>query len=342
MINLAVVIPCYNEEEVLHNTCHRVIGVLRRLEKAGKIAGGSRIYLVDDGSKDRTWSIIETFSQSGMPVVGIKLSCNRGHQNALLAGLFTAQGDAVVTIDADLQDDLEVIEEMVDHNRRGSDIVYGVRRTRDKDSFFKRFTAESFYRLMSCMGARTLMNHADYRLMSRRAIEALSQYKEVNLFLRGMVPLIGLPSSIVYYERAPRAAGESKYPLKRMCALALDGITSFSVVPLRIISLIGFLVFLLTLVMSAWILWVKMFTDQAIPGWASVLLPVYFLGGIQLLCLGVIGEYVGKLYAESKGRPRYIIEKISPEVGMPARLEQIVPLVVHADDTLPEGVVSAR
>lgn len=316
MIELSVVVPCFNEQEVLQETCYRIVGVLRRLQKAGKVSHGSRVYFVDDGSKDATWHLIESMSQAGLPVAGIKLSCNRGHQNALLAGLLTAAGDAVVSIDADLQDDVNMIEEMVDHHREGADIVYGVRRSRSADSLFKRSSARAFYRLAQWMGGRTILDHADYRLMSRRSIEALRQYKEVNLFLRGIVPLLGFPSATVYYERRARFAGVSKYPLRRMCGLALDGITSFSVAPLRLITLVGFLVFLFSVLMSGWIVWVKVFTDLAIPGWASVVLPVYFLGGVQLLCLGVLGEYLGKLYAEAKGRPRYIIEKTLPGSGI--------------------------
>lgn len=310
MTVLALVVPCYNEEEVLDETCRRMTALLERLRNAGKISAQSRIYFVDDGSKDSTWPLIESFVTSGLPVVGVKLSRNRGHQNALLAGLFTAEGDAVVSIDADLQDDINAIEEMLDRYLAGADVVYGVRKRRSTDTFFKRFTAESFYRLISLLGAQTVFNHADYRLLSRRAIEALKEFREVNLFLRGIVPLIGYESAVVYYDRDARFAGESKYPLKKMIALALDAVTSFSVVPLRLITLIGFLVFLFTAGMSAFILWIRIFTDIAVPGWASTLLPIYFLGGVQILCLGVIGEYLGKIYAESKARPRYLVEEV--------------------------------
>jgi glycosyltransferase involved in cell wall biosynthesis len=245
-----------------------------------------------------------------MPVVGIKLSRNRGHQNALLAGLFHAEGDAVVSIDADLQDDLEAIEKMLDHYHRGCDVVYGVRERRQSDSFFKRLSAESFYRLLSAMGAQTIFNHADYRLMSRRAVDALRGFREVNLYLRGIVPLIGFRSAVVEYERSSRFAGESKYPLRKMLALALDAITSFSVVPLRFISLIGFLVFAGSMAVTAWALWVALVSDKAVPGWASIVLPMYFLGGVQLLALGAIGEYLGKLYVETKSRPRFFVEQV--------------------------------
>ena len=307
---LAIVVPCYNEEEVLPETCTRMVALLKELAAAGRISTASRIYFVDDGSKDKTWQIISAFAAENLPVVGIKLSRNRGHQNALLAGLFTAEGDVIVSIDADLQDDLAAIGEMIERHREGCDVVYGVRRRRDSDTFFKRFTAEAFYKLLSMLGAQTIYNHADYRLLSRRAIEALKEYREVNLFLRGMIPLIGFESAVVYYARDPRFAGESKYPLRRMIGLALDAVTSFSVVPLRLITFIGFVVFLFTAGMSGFILWIRFFTDIAVPGWASTLLPIYFLGGVQILCLGVIGEYLGKLYAESKARPRYLIEHI--------------------------------
>ena len=308
-MKLGIVVPCYNEEEVIHETAKRLLVLVSRLVAAGKIAADSKIFFVDDGSRDRTWSLIEELSRQSSTVAGIKLSRNRGHQNALIAGLFTAEGDVLVSIDADLQDDIDVIEQMVDESRRGIDIVYGVRKKRDSDTFFKRFTAETFYHLIRRLGAESIHNHADYRLMSRRAIEGLRRFDEVNLFLRGIVPLIGYPSSIVYYDRSERFAGESKYPLKRMIGLALDAITSFSVVPLRIITLTGFVVFAGTMVMSGWILWIKIFTDQAVPGWASTVLPLYFIGGIQILCIGVLGEYLGKVYSEVKARPRYIVEK---------------------------------
>lgn len=318
MTDLAIVSPCYNEEDVLPETCRRLVALLARLSQARKVSPGSRIYFVDDGSRDRTWDVIQTFVASGLPVVGVKLSRNRGHQNALLAGLFSAQGDAVVSIDADLQDDVNAIEKMLDRYREGCDVVYGVRKRRKTDTFFKRFTAETFYRLLAMMGAQTVFNHADYRLLSRRAIEALKDFREVNLFLRGIVPLIGYRSSVVEYDRDARFAGESKYPLGRMIALALDAVTSFSVVPLRFISFLGFLVFLFTAAMSGYVLWIRLFTDIAVPGWASTLLPVYFLGGVQILCLGVIGEYLGKIYSESKSRPRYFIEEILQNDAPPA------------------------
>lgn len=309
-MKLGIVVPCYNEEAVLHETANRLLALLDRLVDAEKIAPDSKIYFIDDGSKDRTWSIIDALAQKQPRIAGIKLSRNRGHQNALVAGLLTVDGDAVVSIDADLQDDISVIEEMISEYNDGVDVVYGVRKKRETDTAFKRITAELFYELINMLGAESIFNHADYRLMSRRALEALQQFKEVNLFLRGIVPLIGFRSSIVYYDRGERLAGESKYPLKRMTALALDAVTSFSIVPLRIITFIGFSVFLLTILLTIWVLYIRFFTARAIPGWASTVLPIYFISGIQILCLGVIGEYVGKAYSEIKARPRFVIEKI--------------------------------
>ena len=309
-MNLSIVVPCYNEEEVLHETSRQLLALLVRLTEAGKIGLESRIYFVDDGSKDQTWSIIEELSEGHVPVHGIKLSRNRGHQNALLGGLFTAEGDALVSIDADLQDDVSVIEQMVDEHHAGFDVVYGVRKKRQTDTAFKRATAEGFYRLMQMMGVDVVFNHADYRLMSRRAIEHLKEYREVNLFLRAMVPLIGFRTTSVYYDRAERFAGESKYPLKKMLSFAWDGITSFSVMPLRFITTIGFLIFFASIVLSFWAVGVRLFTDDAVPGWTSTVLPIYLIGGIQLLSIGIVGEYIGKIYLETKGRPRFIIEKV--------------------------------
>ena len=308
-MKLGIVVPCYNEQDVLRETSVRLLAVLDRLTAAGKIDAASRIFFIDDGSRDRTWPLIEALGAEDARIGGIKLSRNRGHQNALLAGLFTAGGDALVSIDADLQDDVDVIEQMVDEHLGGADVVYGARRRRDTDTAFKRMTAKLFYRLMRLLGGELIDNHADFRFMSRRAIEALKDFKEVNLVLRGLVPLIGFPSAIVYYDRVERAAGYSKYPLRRMISLALEGITSFSVGPLRLISVIGTIVFALSMLMSGYIVAVKLFSGRAIPGWASTVLPVYLLGGIQILCIGVIGEYIGKIYKEAKARPRYIIEK---------------------------------
>ena len=306
---LGIVVPCFNEEEVLPETALRLTELLQRMMTEGHVAAGSQIVFVDDGSRDRTWQMIEELASTDARVGGIKLSRNRGHQNALLAGLYTCDADVLLSVDADLQDDIQVIPEMVKAHARGAQIVYGVRNDRSSDGFFKRASAQGFYRIINALGAESIYNHADFRLMSRRAIEALKSFREVNLFLRGMVPLIGFKSAIVYYSRSERFAGESKYPLRKMIALALDAVTSFSIAPLRFITGIGFLVFLLSIGMGVWTLWVKLFTTHAVPGWASTMLPIYFLGGIQILCIGVLGEYLGKVYQETKGRPRYIIEK---------------------------------
>jgi glycosyltransferase involved in cell wall biosynthesis len=312
---LSIVVPCYNEEEVIGETTSQLIKVLQRLIDAKKISTESRIYFVDDGSRDNTWLLINEASIANPSIVGVKLSRNRGHQNALLAGLFYANGDAVISVDADLQDDLDAIDKMLDAFGKGAQIVYGVRRRRDTDTWFKRFTAEGFYRLIAAMGAETIHNHADYRLLSRSAIENLKKFEEVNLFLRGIVPLVGFSSAIVEYDRRARFAGESKYPLKKMLALSLNAITSFSVLPLRLISIFGLLVSAASLVVTIWALCAALFSKAAVPGWASTVLPIYFLGGIQLLAIGIIGEYTGKIYMEVKRRPRYIIEKVTPHPG---------------------------
>lgn len=319
MTVLSIVVPCYNEQEALPETSRQLLALRSRLVAAGKIADDSRVVFVDDGSRDRTWAMIEEYAAAGLPVAGVKLSRNRGHQNALLAGLFAARGDAIVSVDADLQDDIEAIEAMVDHYLLGCDVVYGVRSSRDTDTVFKRQTARGFYWLMERLGAQTVPDHADYRLLSRRAIEALREYGETNLYLRGIIPLLGFRSARVEYARQARIAGESKYPLRRMLSLALNAVTSFSVVPLRLISAIGILVFVASLFVLGWTLWVALFTNRAVPGWASITLPIYFLGGVQLLALGVIGEYLGKLYVEAKRRPRYFIERIVE--GGPAAAE---------------------
>jgi glycosyltransferase involved in cell wall biosynthesis len=309
-MQIGIVVPCYNEEEVLPESIERISELLARLIREDMVSKDSQAWFVDDGSSDKTWQIIEQHSSENSAIRGIKLSRNRGHQNALLAGLLTAEGDALISIDADLQDDINVIEDMVREHLEGAQIVYGVRKRRETDSTFKRVSAQFFYRFLQAMGAKAVYNHADFRLMSRAAIDALREFSEVNLFLRGIVPLIGYESSIVYYDRSERFAGESKYPLKRMLGLALDGITSFSVAPLRFITLIGFLVFLFSVLMIGWVLWVRLLTDQAIPGWASTVVPIYLIAGVQILCIGVIGEYLGKIYNEVKARPRFIVEKI--------------------------------
>ena len=314
---LAIVVPCYNEEEVLPETSRRLLALLGRLERAGLVANDSAIYFVDDGSRDRTWSVVEALSASDPRVVGVKLSRNRGHQNALLAGLFTAQGDAIVSVDADLQDDIEVIEDMVVRYREGSDLVFGVRRSRETDTRFKRTTARLYYRMLRAIGIDVVFDHADFRLLSRRAIDALSGYAEVNMFLRGIIPLLGFPAATVYYDRGERFAGVSKYPLRRMLGLAIDGITSFSVVPLRLVTALGFIVCLLSAVMIAWVAYGAFVVNATAPGWASTVLPVYLLGGIQLLALGILGEYVAKIYLETKRRPRYLIERVTRSAALP-------------------------
>jgi glycosyltransferase involved in cell wall biosynthesis len=310
MIELSIVAPCYNEAQVLPETVKRLTSLLRDLVIKGRVSEASSIWFVDDGSKDGTWALIEELAQTHSTIHGIKLSRNRGHQQALLAGLLHAPGDAVISVDADLQDDLVAIEKMIDEHAGGAEIVYGVRRSRDTDSSFKRFTAEFYYRLLRWMGVEVVFNHADYRLMSRRAVEALREFKEVNLFLRGIIPQLGFRSAKVFYDRAERFAGESKYPLHKMLSLAIHGIISFSSVPLRWITGLGFLVSLLTFVVGVWALGVKLFTSGAVPGWTSTVVPIYFLGGIQLLCIGIIGEYLAKIYMETKARPRFVIEKM--------------------------------
>jgi glycosyltransferase involved in cell wall biosynthesis len=308
-LRLSIVVPCYNEEEVLPETLQRLQSTLDRLVALGKISSDSELILVDDGSQDRTWQLIREANARDRRVRGVKLSANRGHQTALIAGMWAACGDAVVSIDADLQDDVAAMEGMVDAYLSGHEIVYGVRRSRATDTPFKRFSAGAYYQVLALFGMRIVHHHADYRLLGRRALESLKQYPEVHLFLRGIVPLMGYRSAVVHYERAARFAGESKYPLRKMLALALDGITSFTAVPLRLIAMLGLAVSLLSIVMMLWVLWLKLATTRALPGWASSVIPIYFLGGIQLLSMGVLGEYVAKLYVESKRRPRYFVEE---------------------------------
>jgi len=308
---LSIVVPCFNEEAVLRETYARLAALRQRLVAGGKISARSDIVFVDDGSRDRTWPIIDAWVLEGAPVVGVKLSRNCGHQNALLAGMSTAKGDAVITIDADLQDDEDAIEKMIDAFHEGHEVVYGVRARRDADTWFKRASARSFYCLMRALGVKTVFDHADYRLLSQRAIRYLEQFSEVNLFLRGVVPLLGLRSTTVRYDRRARFAGESKYPLRRMLEFALNGITSFSVAPLRAITLVGFVVSLACVGFAAWAVLVKLTSADAVPGWASTILPIYFLGGVQLFCAGVLGEYVGKIYMEIKRRPRFLIERVA-------------------------------
>jgi glycosyltransferase involved in cell wall biosynthesis len=309
MNNLAIVVPCFNEEQVLPETAYRLSELLQGLIDTATVSDDSRIYFVDDGSRDRTWSLIEQLAAANPLIKGIKLSRNRGHQNALLCGLMNAAGDVVISVDADLQDDLGAIEKMLEAHSQGHDVVYGVRSQRDTDTYFKRFTAQAYYKLLHVMGVDVVFDHADYRLLSRRAIEALSEYGESNLFLRGIIPTLGFNSTKVYYERRERFAGESKYPLSKMLALAIEGITSFSPLPLRMIAALGILVTIISAFLGLWTVAVRLFTDTVVPGWASTVVPVYFLGGLQLLGIGVIGEYLAKVYMEVKRRPRYIIEK---------------------------------
>ena len=308
---LYIVVPCYNEEEVLPETSKRLKAKLESLMHAGKISRRSKVMFVNDGSKDRTWELIGELHQSDQMFTGVNLSRNRGHQNALLAGLMTAKErcDITISMDADLQDDIDAVDAMVDKYLDGCDIVYGVRSSRKKDTFFKRFTAEAFYRLMNVLGAETVFNHADYRLMSKRALEGLAEFKEVNLFLRGVVPMIGYTSAAVEYERGERFAGESKYPLKKMLSFAMEGITSLSTKPIRYITALGFLIFLISIIMlivfiAQWAL------GMTVAGWASVICSVWAIGGLILLALGVIGEYIGKIYLETKGRPRFLIREV--------------------------------
>ncbi len=308
---LYIVVPCYNEEEVLPETARRLRDKLNALMAAGKVSGKSRVLFVNDGSSDRTWELITALHRQSPLFCGVDLSRNRGHQNALLAGLMTAKdrADAVISMDADLQDDVDAVDEMMDKFLEGVDIVYGVRSSRRTDSFFKRVTAEGFYRVMNALGAETVFNHADFRLMSRRALEGLAEFTEVNLFLRGIVPMIGYRTDVVTYERGERFAGESKYPLKKMLAFAMEGITSLSVKPLRMITALGFLVFVVSLVMILYNI-VRFFAGQTVTGWASLACSLWALGGLILLALGVVGEYIGKIYLEAKGRPRFLIRDV--------------------------------
>ena len=308
---LYIVVPCYNEEEVLPETARRLRAKLEQLMAAGKVSQNSRALFVNDGSRDRTWEIISQLHRECPLFCGVDLSRNRGHQNALLAGLMTAKdrADMVVSMDADLQDDVEAVDAMVDKFLEGVDIVYGVRSSRKRDTFFKRTTAEGFYRVMNAMGAETVFNHADYRLMSRRALEGLAQFQEVNLFLRGIVPMIGYRTDTVEYERGERFAGESKYPLKKMLSFAMEGITSLSVKPLRMITGLGFLIFLVSLVMIVYNI-VRWAMGATVTGWASLACSIWLIGGLILLSLGVVGEYIGKIYLEAKGRPRFLIRQV--------------------------------
>lgn len=307
---LYIVIPCYNEEKVLPITAPMFLKKIQDLSAAGKISQDSRVLFVNDGSKDNTWNIIKDLSKADSHYIGICQSRNRGHQNAVLAGLMEAKDkcDITISIDCDGQDDINAMDAMVDAYLDGCEVVYGVRSKRDTDTFFKRFTAEGFYKLMNWMGAEVVFNHADYRLISSRVLQEFANFKEVNIFLRGMIPLVGFKSTSVYYERAERIAGESHYPLKKMLALAFDGITSLSVKPIRMITGFGVTVSILSFLGVLWAL-ISQLTGSTVSGWASTMCVICFMGGVQLVCLGVIGEYVGKIYMETKRRPRYIISE---------------------------------
>lgn len=310
-MRLSIVVPCYNEKDVLHETASRLTGVLNKLVLAGKVSPDSFVLFVNDGSADNTWEIIKELFESNKFVYGLNLAGNVGHQNALMAGLMTAKEmcDIMISIDADLQDDVSVIETMVDKYKEGFDIVYGVRSSRKSDTFFKRNSALAFYKLMKGLGVHSVYNHADYRLMSKRAVEQLSHFKERNLFLRGIVPLIGYNTTSVYYERNERFAGESKYPLRKMINFAIDGITSFSVKPVRLIAATGFSLLIISLLASIYIIY-AVSSGHAVAGWASIMLSIWFIGSIILISIGVIGEYIGKIYIEVKERPRYNIETL--------------------------------
>lgn len=307
---LYIVIPCFNEEEVLTETTKRLTEKMRKMMESGKIADSSRILYVDDGSTDSTWHLIDRLYMDNGLVTGIKLSRNKGHQNALLAGLFEAadHADMIVSMDSDLQDDIDVLESFVDEYYNGSEIVYGVRKSRKKDSWFKRTTAVAFYKLMRAMGVEIVYNHADYRLMSKRAVDELKNYKEVNLFLRGIIPLIGFETSTVEYDRGERFAGKSKYPLKKMIYFAIDGITSTSVRPIRMITMFGLLCILFSIVYGIYVI-IGHASGGTVQGWTTSVLLTCFFGGAQIMCTGIVGEYVGKIYLETKARPRFIIEE---------------------------------
>ena len=312
---LYMVIPCYNEEAVLPETAKRLQEKMDTLIQSGKIDAKSRVAFVNDGSKDKTWEIISALHNENPLFSGINLSRNRGHQNALLAGLMTVKkyADMVISMDADLQDDINAIDEMVDKYLQGTDIVYGVRSSRAKDTFFKKATAEGFYKVMNTMGANTVFNHADYRLMSKRALEGLAEFGEVNLFLRGIVPMIGYSTDMVYYERGERFAGESKYPLGKMLSFAVEGITSLSTKPIRMITGLGFFVFLMSILILIYSV-VRHFMGETIVGWTTLMVSVWAIGGLILLALGVVGEYIGKIYLETKARPRFIIEQFLNDI----------------------------
>lgn len=307
---LYVVVPCFNEEEVLHETTKRLKEKFEDLIKNKKISSKSKVMYVNDGSKDKTWEIIKKINKEEKYFTGVSLSRNRGHQNALLGGLMTAKeyADIIISMDADLQDDINAIDEMIEKYKEGNDIVYGVRSSRKKDTFFKKVTAEGFYKFMSFLGVDCVYNHADYRLTSKRVLDEFNEFKEVNLFLRGMFPLVGFKSDKVYYERNERFAGESKYPLKKMLSFAWDGITSFSVKPLKFICTIGFIILLFSIIIMLYSI-IRKITGNTVDGWAFLSISIWFIGGLQMISIGIIGEYIGKIYSETKQRPRYIISE---------------------------------
>lgn len=307
---LYIVIPCYNEEAVIRETAKQVAVKMQCLYEKELISEKSKVLFVDDGSKDMTWPMIEALHAENPMYTGVKLSRNKGHQNALMAGLSVAvnYADMIVSMDADLQDDIDAIDGFVEKYYEGCEVVYGVRSARKTDTFFKKFTAQSFYKLMQAMGVDIVYDHADYRLMSRRAVQELLKFQEVNLFLRGIVPLIGFKSDSVYYERKERFAGESKYPLKKMLTFAMDGITSFSIRPIRMITSLGFFIFIVSLIMLVYSL-IRHYTGHTNVGWSSMFVSIWAIGGLQILSIGVIGEYIGKIYMETKKRPKFIIEK---------------------------------
>ncbi|MBQ9471561.1 MAG: glycosyltransferase family 2 protein [Ruminococcus sp.] len=310
MTKLYIAVPCYNEEEVLPDSAAKLRAKLRSMMSDGLISDDSRIVFIDDGSADATWRLITELHESDSIYSGIKLSRNRGHQNALMCGLMTLkdEADAVISIDADLQDDIGVFDEMVRKYEDGCDVVYGVRSKRKTDTFFKRFTAEGYYKVLDRMGAKVIFNHADFRLMSRRALQAFAEFHETNLFLRGLVPMVGYKSDIVTYERSERLAGESKYPLKKMLALAWEGITSLSTKPIKMITRLGIIMLVISLIMLIYTL-IRYFMGATNTGWASLMVSIWAIGGLQMLAIGIIGEYIGKIYLESKHRPRFIVEE---------------------------------
>lgn len=309
--SLLIILPCFNEEDVINDSSIKVINILNMMKKDNLISLESKLLFVDDGSNDDTWNLISKIKNGNSSIKGLKLSRNYGHQNAILSGLLENVNyfDLFITIDADLQDDLNVIPKMIELYKKGNEIVYGVRKSREVDSYFKRKSANYFYKLQKMLGINIVENHADFRLISKKVLKELSKFKEVNLFLRAIFPIIGYKNDIVYYDRKIRSAGETKYPLSKMIKFAADGITSFSIKPLRLIFFLGLITFIFSLLITIWILFGSIFTENTIPGWASTTLPIYFLGGIQLLSLGVIGEYIGKIYFETKSRPRYTIEE---------------------------------